>query len=464
MRPTISFFERLRPEVVFLFLTLTFGFAVLFANGPLQAPDESDHFFRAFQISDGTIVGEKVNGSAGGQLPVFLMQWADMEGIPFHYEKKVTTTLFRKKLDPLFVDWSKAPHDHGHFPHTVIYPPLGYAPQAATMALAKRAHIGPLLLLYLARLSVFVTFACLGWSALRRLRIYRWSFLLLLVVPMGLYLMGSVAPDALLIGSGFLAAALVVQYASDSTHTITPRELIVLGFSMALLAASKFIYFPLALATAGFAWLAFKRTRNRILFAALFVLVTVVPTYTWSRIAAHVYAPGRTDIPIDPIAQAHHMLAHPFAFLRLVAQTTWGYGDTFYEWFVGMLGWGDTPLPRWYYRLFGAGFLVCLLLESNAARALRWPQRTILAAASLVSVLLIFAAQYVTWNQPGSSLWIDGVCGRYFLPIAPFAVLAVPPLFPWKPPASVIPLLGSLLAATGAIVCFVAVVERYYAL
>lgn len=456
-----AWWKRLRPEAMFLLLGLPFGLAVLCANPPFQAPDEPDHFFRAFQLSDGAVLGERHGTSAGGRIPFLAMATADTEGIAFHPEKKMTRAIFEKKLKPPFIDWSKEPYGYCHFPHTVYYPPIGYVPQSTALALGKLAHLGPLPLVYLARLAVFGIYACLGWAALRRLPAFRWTALLFLLAPMSLYLMGSIATDAVLIGSAFLLVALTLGLATNSVPPAR-RELILLLALGCMLATTKVVYFPLAAAATVMAGIRLPTTRARIWLGVAFLAVCVFPGYLWGRVAADMYAPGRTDIPIDPVAQSRHMLSHPFAFLGLVVRTIRADASGIYEWFVGTLGWGDTPLPHWYYRVFSLGMVVCLIAESRFAPKLSWFDRSLCLAGSLVAGLLIFAAQYVTWNAPGSENTIDGICGRYFLPIVAFLVPCMPALPRLRVPASLAPVLGVALAALGCVVCLTAVIQRYY--
>jgi hypothetical protein len=84
-----------------------------------------------------------------------------------------------------------------------------------------------------------------------------------------------------------------------------------------------------------------------------------------------------------------------------------------------------------------------------------------MAAAVLVAVILIYAAQYASWNPPGSRDPILGVEGRYFLPLLPLAALAFPPLLARSPRILVVALAGTL-AALCAGICLWAVVFRYY--
>jgi uncharacterized membrane protein len=452
----------LQPERVFAAITLSFGLAVLLLNPPFQAPDEPDHFYRAFQLSQGDVLGQRRGTSAGGELPTAAIVVADTAGIPFHPEVKMSEAIFRKKLDPLFVHWNAAPRGYAHFPHSVYYPPTSYTPQALSIALGKLFHLGPLLLLYAARVSSLVCYLILGWTALGRLRSFRWSCAVLMLAPMSLYIMGSVAPDGLLIGSAFLLAAMAVNYGADRLSPLTTRELSLLIALSSLVTIVKIVYFPLALAAAALAFGRLSTPRQRVTFAIAFLVFCMAPAYVWARLASGVYVAGRSDIPIDPVAQSHSILTHPLSFIGIVGRTIRYYGPNMYEWTVGVLGWGDTVLPSWYYRFFAVSFLTCVLVDAATATPLRWRHRTLFVGAAVATFLLICAAQYVTWNSPGASGAIDGICGRYFLPFMPFLVLTVPAVRWLKISPSLAPIVGTTSILTGAIVCVFALTSRYY--
>jgi uncharacterized membrane protein len=452
----------LQPERVFAAITLSFGLAVLLLNPPFQAPDEPDHFYRAFQLSQADVLGQRHGKSAGGDLPTAAIVVADTAGIPFHPEVKMSAALFRKKLDPMFVDWNTVPRGYAHFPHSVYYPPPSYTPQAISIAIGRLLHLGPLLLLYVARLSSLACYVILGWAALRRMTSYRWSCAALLLAPMSLYIMGSVAPDGLLIGSAFLLAAMAVSYSSDRSSPIPTRELTLLVALGALVTIVKIVYFPLAVATAVLAFARLSSARRRATFAIAFLGFCIVPAYVWARFAAGVYVAGRSDIPIDPVAQSHYILTHPLSFVGTVGETIRFYGPNMYEWTVGMLGWGDTAMPHWYYRFFAVSLLTCVSVDAATATPLRWRGRTLFVGAAVVTFLLICAAQYATWNSPGAGGAIDGICGRYFLPFTPFLVLSVPAVRWLKVSPALAPIVGTTSILTGAVVCVFALVTRYY--
>ena len=246
--PARPWYARLprQPHAVFLCLALTFGLGVLAANPPFQAPDEWENFYRAFQVSEGTIVGEKSETGAGGMLPGSLGFAAAPMGIAFHPERKMSGAIFRQMLYPIFTDWHGAPRGFMDFRHTVIYAPVGYAPQALGIDLGKLLTLGDLGVMYLARLAGFAACVGLGYTALRRMPFYRWSLMLLLLAPMGFYLMGSIAQDGVLIGEGALFVAVLAGLAANPGRAPTRGECAQLLVLAALMPIAKFVYLPMA--------------------------------------------------------------------------------------------------------------------------------------------------------------------------------------------------------------------------
>ncbi|HYP51380.1 MAG TPA: hypothetical protein VEQ34_10595, partial [Pyrinomonadaceae bacterium] len=58
-----------KPQNVLLLLGGIFGLLFVFLTPPALVGDEPNHFFRAYQISDGVIIGEKREHLSGGWIP-----------------------------------------------------------------------------------------------------------------------------------------------------------------------------------------------------------------------------------------------------------------------------------------------------------------------------------------------------------------------------------------------------------
>ncbi|HEX3730829.1 MAG TPA: DUF2142 domain-containing protein [Opitutaceae bacterium] len=460
-----SGWERLQPPAVFLSLGLVFGLAVLAANPPFQSADEYEHFFRAYQVSAGKMTGERRGDTAGGWIPAYLNAVGVTEGIPFHPERKMTAVIFRRKLNPLWVRWGTTPDSSPvgfvSFPHTALYAPSGYIPQALALVLGRLCRVGPLGLMYLARLAGFSASLALGWAALKAAPFLRWSLMLALLCPTSLYLMGSVAPDGIIITSAFLLAALVARLAANGSGPDF-KPALAIALLGGLLGTAKFVYLPFAAAAFLILWPCFPAGRRRAAWAAICLFCAVFPTLIWCHVVSGLYVPARPDIPIDPRVQLQGVEHAPLAFLALVAKTIRSDWAANYRSVVATMGWADTFAPAWFYPAYGLGLLGCLALEVRGAGPLRSWQRWTLVAAAVVVTGLIYLAEYLIWNAPGSRETIQGIAGRYLLPLVPFALLAVPPLGRFAPAGPRAAFWGTALGTLSAAVCLWSVLARYY--
>jgi uncharacterized membrane protein len=464
-RQAIPFLQAIRvllkPETVFLVLACSFGLGTLIANPPFQAPDENDHFARVFQLSEGTLIGEKRGNMSGGELPKAAIDVTNTEGIPFHYERKMSFSLFKRLSHPAFVEWSKAPRSYSNFPHTVPYPPAGYLPQALAVFLGRIFRIGPLGLMYLARLAGFTVSVALCYGALRQLPLYRWTTVLFLVCPMSLYLFGSVASDGIIIAGAIYVMAQLARIDVQPGLSIRPWELAITLVLAGLLALAKPVYLPFTGILMFVVIPKLGSARSRTLFAVAGLVICVLPVLVWIRLATALFVPANGGLAIDPSSQLRFVLHAPFQFLGLVGRTIHLQYVENFHWMVGVLGWGDTPMPRWFYPTFGYGLIACMILESNGATGISWLLRVVMTGAAAAIFILIYTAQYSTWNALGSSVPIGGIEGRYFLPLLPLVTLSFPPILPRTYPR-LVAASAIILCVVSASVCLWAVMIRYY--
>jgi hypothetical protein len=95
---------------------------------------------------------------------------------------------------------------------------------------------------------------------------------------------------------------------------------------------------------------------------------------------------------------------------------------------IGVLGRLDLPLPGWLYGLWAAALAGAVLGDMLAEERREGPrvQETLLILAIGVACLFAtYLALYLTWTPVGAKR-IEGVQGRYLLPLLPLLGLALP--------------------------------------
>ena len=140
----------------------------------------------------------------------------------------------------------------------------------------------------------------------------------------------------------------------------------------------------------------------------------------WTFAVADIVVPTP---PGDALAQWRFMLTNPTRAMAAAWMTVLSHSVGLGEGLIGVLGWLDTHLPR-FFLLLAASTLVITPLSATAGPVRRpWlPMVIILFAATA-----IYVTNYVLYAAPGASVVVT-LQGRYFLPLAAVLPLAAPQL------------------------------------
>ena len=142
-------------------------------------------------------------------------------------------------------------------------------------------------------------------------------------------------------------------------------------------------------------------------------------------------------------AQLKVLFDRPWRFLTIPADTIGRDPGVFRE-SVGVMGWLNMFVPNPVVLMWTIALAtgLCELF----GRPSRWSVLRIgwVLAVLLMTLDLIYLSQYLSFTEVGSRL-VQGVQGRYLLPLLPFVLLAAPALplspardvpFPWLVPAT----------------------------
>jgi len=409
------------PALVYVFFAALMGMACVLLTPPGQTPDERNHLARITQISQGGLIGLKLGtNDAGGYLPAdFPAESELLNSLRFNAQAKVQMNellaLSERRWDQKRI-WVS-------FPNTVIYAPITYIPGAITTALARAWNATILQTSYAVRTVnvVFTIVLCaLGIGLARRGTLY---LAVLASLPMVIAVGASCSQDGILIGLSIVTAALLTRL--DAQNPGSRHFWIAISCLFAVLTVSKPPLLLCSLIPLGF------RLPGKMLDRAMPFLASALAFLIWQKIGLNptkiqfLDGSGTSDS-----GQVHWVLTHPLS-LPMLAYTTLkvNLGHNIHE-FIGVLGWLDTLFPAWFYRIVYltiAGTLCFCLYPAFANRALAQNAKTafVTVLAMLLAVGAVYFSLYVIWTPVGAPI-IDGVQGRYFLPIAPFLALVFP--------------------------------------
>jgi uncharacterized membrane protein len=443
-----SFRQGHRLAWLYVCYALTIGLFLVLATPPFQTPDSVNHFFRAVQISEGHLLSERAGNTSGGPMDESLVGFADVfHPMAGHQDVKMNAQLQAQSDGRPWGGERRVVE----FPGTAIYPAYAYLPQAITIAFARAAHVSVPSTYRLTCIVDLLVSIALTVAALRLARrTALWIFAVGLL-PSTLMLYSSVSQEVLLLPVCFLLIA-ALDRAFDDGRPIGYAPLLwaALAAVACITARPPYLGFLLLGLCPALVWAAGKGAyagtrRIGLLVVAVIVSVAVVMVCSLSA-----WAP--VPPPRSESGQVAFLLHHPLEILRIALATLHQNARFYFESMIGVLGWLDTHMHRDYYRVAGvmaAALAVVTLLERSAVtRVYRRVDRAVVAIALLACFGMIFAALYVSWTPVGQRI-VDGVQGRYFLPLLPLLALLLPQRSPSGTDTRV-------LAAVGT-VCFTVV-------
>lgn len=414
---------------------------------PFQVPDEVGHYWRAYTIARGEIIPSMLNGRPSAAVPLGVRQlvanlWLPTAGRP---ELKVGWSRLRAAVmipldrsDPVAV--TVAAH----------YTPVPYSAAALGCWIGDTFDMRPLFSFYLGRLLNAFALLILIYASMQRLQSGGFVIAAVGLLPMTLYLAGSYSPDAITIGMACYVTALVLNPQPGRRYWFS------LFSSAFILSLCKPVYFLLPMVAIVASWS--ERKRNFYRYAGV-VAAVIAGVGISAATARRGYFPMRTDIAIDTAAQMTYVEAHPQRFVLLAVRDYVEHSAQYADHFVGHLGWLDIQLPKVPVAIVFVSLMIVGLLTPGApnlaTRIAAW-------AVILVSCLLISLSQYLVWTRVGANA-IEGMQGRYLLPLAPLALKTIGLRGAWTVRAErwTVPLFLALVVALD-LIGLAFVVRRYY--
>lgn len=403
--------------VLYLLIVLPVTFYLSWHTPPFQMADEDSHYLRAVQVAHGGLVSIRTaSGLIGGMLPAGDDQLA--HGYPdFRFHAHVDVPAQRYTRDMLVQPGVRI---ESSFANTAVYPPIFYLPAAAGILLGEATGRGVLTDLRLARLATALCASLLAALAIAVAVSGTVPLFWLLCLPMTLSLFGSCSQDALVIACSALVAASISRLAY--LRHAGRGAWIAVAAGLGCIAAAKLPYVLLAPIPSVWAGIGLRRRsrgRRHLLDLSMLLLLPLTIGLGWLFLGARgVMAPN------DAGKQIAWVLAHPLRIPDIAVQTLHVQAAQLSLEFIGVLGWLDVPLSPVFY---GISLLV---LGAVLGQERPDQKRPLLVAATLVMMCGcaagILAALYVNWTKIGATT-IDGLQGRYFIPLACFGILLLRP-------------------------------------
>jgi uncharacterized membrane protein len=387
-----------------LYVAIALPVAILFAflTPPFQSPDEVAHYWRANAIARGQFVSARVDGKPSAVIPtdardLVATLWMELAGTSVKFD--------RTKFDSARQLRPRGETVRLSFP--AFYTAVPYTPQTIAIFAGRLIGVRTLYAFYAGRVMNAIAGVLLVMLAMRLLPEAAWVFGSIGLTPMFLYLAGTFSADVVTCGLAFCATAAALRPG-------------VRRAAFPLFAAL------LSLAKPGYALIALiavprLRERKERLPVAVALAAAAICGWVATTIARAAYYPLRNDVVTDASAQIAHVAAAPVEFVRIAAVHYVHHAWQYFTHLIGRLGWLDIGLPRIVYVAYA---ILLLYVALSVSLRIGVIERVTLAIVFTATLLVLALSQYLVWSPVGG-VDIEGLQGRYFLPIVPLALLTI---------------------------------------
>ncbi|WP_459548807.1 DUF2142 domain-containing protein [Nocardia sp. X0981] len=427
--------------IAFVLLAGIFGLVFAVMSPPFWGHDEITQFGRAYQVAHGGFAPTEIEDDRGvaygGEVP------ASVEALMAHALDDYTHN--PGEPHPMVAEpgtyerLSDAPvtdeRETVWFTNTAAYSAVPYVPNALGIRFAELIDADTGALLRITRLSGLAAYLLVVGSALWTLRAHRvqWLAFTVAVLPIAVFQAGTVTADTLTNALAILVSALLVKGLflgdrlgrAETAATLATAVLLPLCKPTYVLLAMLVVLIPAERMglTGPRRWLPWACAA---LGAAGFAV--------WMRIAAptgegtSLMRPPHQWYTVDTGEQLIGILTDPFGFLRTFWESILRRDQEWFPEFFGELGFAYINVPT-------TAIVACLLaLAVSVGTTERFERpdfrRTLVVALTMAaSVAMIYVTLYMSFTPVGYYI-IDGVQGRYFVPLA---IVAFAVLLRWMP-------------------------------
>jgi len=406
-------FLNVKPEKIFLFYAIIFGFSFLIVTPPYQAPDENYHFFQALTVS------EFYSNSQDGieYIPEFFIKIdSSFSKIPFKVENKIYASdiisLLKQGKDTSNIRVPfKCPASHYSF--------MLYIPQVIGLWTGQLFSAPPIIVFYMGRMFAMLSWILLIYFAIKIIQLPKWLFILIVLTPISLFQGVSFSADSVLNSVSFLLIAIILRHSFDNQKTeLNLKDIIIIILLSVIVTMSKPPYLILLFA---YFLIPYKKLNSKskyYLYFLIIISINLILIYIWN---VFVKTPISSDLS-DKKDHISFILNNPVGYMRIFAYTLYlGFPKLAYQ-FVGKLGWLDVELPDVIVVLYLIIIIFIAFYDKSGAKInINLKQKFLILSIFIADIIVIFTIFY--FLTPKESNIINGIQSRYFIPFHPLLFL-----------------------------------------
>lgn len=394
-------------EKLFLVLGLIIGPIYVLTIPVGRAPDESTHFYRIYEITQGHFVSDtNENGVGRGSIMA--------SNIFFVHEFAGKNTTYTETLNKLTV-YEDTSEQIFIVNSASSYSFISYLPHIIGMKIGQILNLPVLVTAYIAKLFNCVACILLLYFSIKFIPFLKEIIFFIAFLPITMQGMTSLSADGFIVATSIALISFVLYSTYTMKTTFSKKHYAMLLSLCLILSLSKIIYALICLFIFAIPKDRFKNQKTKFIAISSIGAICILILGFWFV--------ASSTVTFTDAYNRNLILSNPFHYgAMLVYSLSYHFLLYIAGAFGGWLEWFNISLS-WLY-LFPSILIFAFLCKQArdtlcVNKAIRYLSIFIFTAIFIST----FTAMFVSWTKPGANI-IDGVQGRYFLPILLFIPLS----------------------------------------
>ena len=414
--------KKIKVSTAFVILALFLGSIFCFANVLLSKYDEHAHFWRAYELSTGTIVS-----GTGNELPESIFEVVIDENGVYQIEDRASYEEMNENFEIELNEDNKTQKLVGA---TAGLSPFSYIPQLLGITMGRFLKLKPLIIALLGRFTNLIFYILLIAISIKLVPKEKWKDIIAIIglLPMSINLAASLSPDAVIISTVILGISYILHLKFKKRKMVL-KDALFIGIIFTIPIMCKIVYFPVLLLFFLIPKEKFKNIKQRVIFLFIILCITASAWIVWHKVPAPA---SEIAIRTNTEEQTNFILADPLRDGYVAVNTLIHNTPEYYSTMIG--GWNTsiTIISVFTVLLVWVTFGKDNNCVENEIYKFTKKEKILISVVCLISIALIFGGLYATWTR-AQYLIVEGVQGRYFLPILfPILLIMEKDLFEYK--------------------------------
>lgn len=399
-------------EKIFLILGLIVGIFYVFALPISREPDGESHFFRVYEITTGHIISDTAeDGTTRGSV-----QASNIEIVRNFKENNVKYT---ELLDNLL---TQANESEQKFVRTSAsnYNPIIYSPQVIGMSVGKVLHLPFLISAYIGKLFNLIICILILYFSIKYVPFLKEFIFFITFLPITMQAMSSLSADGFITTAAIALVSFVLYSIYTKKSPFTKKHYATILVLCLILSLSKIVYAFLCFLLFAIPKERFKNKKTKLI--AIFTIggVCLITLFSW------LFLSSSLSESVDP-TNKNLLLHNPLKYLAIFFNSLSVNSSLYLNGTLGgYLEWFNVVLSPLY--LFPS-LIIFVILCREVHEKFSTTKTIRILSIIIFSIIFLstFVAMFTQWTKPGETV-IDGVQGRYFLPIIILIPLSLIPI------------------------------------